>query len=66
MVENDLSPIKNPTSLMVSGIKLWYLSLDDIIGSFRPRLDFLTSIVLQVPTMGGRYFDFTVIHFKKN
>ena len=66
MVENDLSPIKNPTSLLVSGIKLRYLSFDDITGSFRPRLDFLTGIVLKVPTMDGRYFDFTLIHFKKN
>ena len=57
-VENNLSPVTASISLLLAHRKLRYLLLADVTGSCRPRPYFLNGIVLKVPTMGGRDFDF--------
>ena len=56
--KNSLAPFTAPTRSMLACSKLRYLLLDDVTGSCSPIMALLTDVVLKVPTMGGRYFEF--------
>ena len=55
---NDISPMTDPISSLLTYIKIRYFSLDYFARSCRPRSDFLAVIILKVPTMCGIGFDF--------
>ena len=57
-VEILLAPVTDPISLLFARSKLRYFLLSGVTRYCRPRPDFLTKIVLKVPTMGGRDFGF--------
>ena len=58
VVENSLSPIMSPISLLLARSKLRYLSLGYVTLYSRPRPAFLTRIVLKFHMMSGRDFYF--------
>ena len=57
-VENALPPVMDPISLLLARRELKYLLLAHITVSYRHSPYFLAGIILKIPTMGERYFNF--------
>ena len=57
-VGNFASPVTARINYVLAYCKLRYFLFTDSTGLRRPRPDFLTGIVIRVPTMGERYFFF--------
>ena len=65
-MENAPSPITDQINSVIARYKIRYFSFADVTVFRRPRPALLTGIVLRVPKMGERVFDFPNKRWGKN